>query len=111
MKDSPSLADKFQQLKSLSVDLSYYAADKATRASRIKYVPNLANAKSVFRFDCPNTDCVGGDFELTEELAQAVATHRTSASGELRCRGWQNKTTIDVAHCHNILRYTLSLGY
>jgi hypothetical protein len=27
------------------------------------------------------------------------------------CQGWQSKTTIDTVPCHNILRYTLSLGY
>ena len=40
----------------------------------------LANAKSVFRIDCPNSGCIGGDFDLTEELAKAVAEHRTTVT-------------------------------
>ena len=111
MKGSPSLAEKFRQLKSLAVDLSFFNSEGVTKNSEIRYVPNLANARSVLRFDCPNKGCIRGDFDLTEELATAVAAHRTQVTGELSCQGWQSKTTIDAVHCHNILRYTLNLTY
>ena len=111
MKDSPSLSEKFQQLKSLAVDLRFYNSEGVTKNSQIKYEPNLANARSVFRFDCPNKGCIRGDFDLTDELAAAVAEHRTDVTGELCCQGWQSKTTIDTVHCHNLLRYTLKLVY
>ena len=111
VKESPSLSDRFRQLKSLAVDLSFYNAEGVTKNSKIRYVPNLANARSVFRFDCPNKGCIRGDFDLTAELATAVAEHRTHITGELSCQGWQSKTTIDTVHCHNILRYTLNLAY
>jgi hypothetical protein len=110
-KGSPSLAEKFRQLKSLAVDLSFFNSEGITKNSEIRYVPNLANARSVFRFDCPNKGCIRGDFDLTAELAAAVAAHRTRVTGELSCQGWQSKTTIDAVHCHNILRYTLNLTY
>jgi hypothetical protein len=54
---------------------------------------------------------VGGDFDLSTELANAVAGRNETASGELVCRGWRSKTTIDSLLCHNILRYKLSIGY
>jgi hypothetical protein len=111
VKDSPSLSQKFPQLKSLIVDLGLYNSKGVTKNSQIKYTPNLDHAKSVFRVDCPNHGCIGGDFDLTEELANAVAQHRTSVAGEITCQGWQSKTTIDTVHCHNILRFTLSLAY
>ena len=111
VKDSVSLADKFPKLKTLTVGLAYYDPDAITRASQLKYEVNLANAKSVFRFNCPNSECVQGDFDLTDELAEAVAARRTSVTGELSCQGWQSKTTINTVHCHNILRYKLSLAY
>jgi hypothetical protein len=111
VKESPSLSDKFQQLKSLAVDLSYYNSEGVTKNSQIKYEPNLANARSVFRFDCPNKGCIRGDFDLTDELAAAVREHRTSVTGEACCQGWQSKTTIDTVPCHNLLRYTLNLAY
>ena len=111
VNDSPSLSDRFPQLKSLTVDLGYYNATGITKNSQIKFMPNLDNAKSVFRIDCPNNGCVGGDFDLTEELTKAVAEHRTTVTAETCCQGWQSKTTIDTVHCHNILRYKLSLAY
>jgi hypothetical protein len=65
----------------------------------------------VFRFDCLNSECIRGDFDLSQELTNAVAARRTTATGEKCCQGWRSKTTIDTVHCHNILRYKLSLGY
>jgi len=111
IKDSVSLSDKFPLLKSLTVDLTYYDPEGVTKSSHIKYVVNLSNAKSVFRFDCLNSECIRGDFDLSQELTNAVAARRTAATGEKCCQGWRSKTTIDTAHCHNILRYKLSLGY
>jgi hypothetical protein len=111
VKESPTLSLKFPQLRSLAVDLGYYNAEGSTRNSQIKFTPNLEHARSLFRFDCPNQGCICGDFDLTEALAQAVSEHRTTLAGELSCQGWQSKTTIDTVHCHNILRYTLSLAY
>jgi hypothetical protein len=108
---SPNLAVKFRGLKSLTLDLAFYDAEGLHKTSEIKYTVNLANAKSVFSFSCPNNECVGGDFDLSEKLAEAVAAHLTTTSGELRCQGWQSKTTIESTHCHRVLRYKLSLGY
>lgn len=110
-RDSLNLSNKFEQLKSLTVDLSFFSPEGVTRNSHIKYTVNLAHAKSVFRFDCINAECVGGDFDLSEALAKAVAAHRTTATGEMCCQGWRRKSAIDRIHCHNILRYTLSLTY
>ncbi len=111
VNDAPSLADKFPQLKSLTVDLSYFNAKGVTKNSEVKYVPNLDRAKAVFRIDCPNQGCICGDFDLTDELAKAVAEHRTSVTAQITCQGWQSKTTIDTVPCHNILHYKLSLAY
>ena len=111
VRTSPSLADKFEKLKSLIVHLGYYSPNGATQNRQLKYMVNLGSAKSVFRFTCPNDECIRGDFDLTQELASAVAKHRTKVTGKLSCQGWQNKTTIDVVHCHNILRYELKLTY
>jgi hypothetical protein len=65
----------------------------------------------VFRLDCPNSECIGGDFDLSEALTQTVAAREGTATGEMCCQGWLSKTTIDRLHCHNILRYKLSLEY
>lgn len=111
IRNSASLADKFQQLKSLTVDLTYYNPEGVTKSSEIKYTVNLDNAKSVFRFDCQNGECIRGDFDLSAELTKAVDAHHITATGEMCCQGWRSKATIDTVPCRNILRYKLSLGY
>ena len=107
VKNSPSLSDKFPALKSLTVKLDYQDADGGKKGSQLKYEVNLSNAKSVFRFKCPNSECIHGDFDLTEKLADAIAKHDTSVTGEMECKG----NTINRCRCGNVLRYTLLLKH
>ena len=111
IQESVSLTDKFRQLKTLTVELAHYNPGGVIRSSEVKYTVNLANAKSVFSFACPNSECVRGDFDLSGELAEAIAAHRTTSTGERVCQGWLNRATIDTVRCHHILRYKFSLGY
>ena len=108
---SPSIAEKFPELKSLTVDLAYFDQAGRSRASQIKYTVNLEHARSAFQFGCQNHECVGGNFDLSIVLAQAVAARHTDADGEVRCEGWRSRTTIDTIPCHNLLRYKLTLEY
>lgn len=110
-KASPSLSEKFQELKALTVEFGYFTAEGVSRNSQIKYTVNPDFAKSVFRLDCMNGECVGGDFDLSEVVARAVAARQATVTGEMSCQGWLSKTTINHLHCHNILRYKLSLEY
>ena len=109
--ESVSLSEKFQELKSLTVELAYFSPEGVSRNSQLKYTANPNFAKSVFRFDCFNKECIAGDFDLSAVLAGAVATRQASASGEMCCQGWLSQTMIEKTHCHNILRYKLTLGY
>jgi hypothetical protein len=109
---SECLAIKFKKLKALKVELAYFNGDGASRSSsQIKYQVNLENAHSVFRFNCPNNECVRGDFDLSAELAAAVAGRRKLVTGELTCQGWRNRNTVDTVRCQNILRYKFTLKY
>ena len=111
VNESISLSEKFRELKSLTVELAYFSPEGVSQNSQLKCTANPDHAKSVFRFDCVNDECVAGDFDLSEELTNAVAAHRASVTGEIRCQGWLSKTTIDTVHCNSVLRYKLSLGY
>jgi hypothetical protein len=110
VQDSPSLEAKFPDLKTLTVNLAHFGSG-GRKAGELKYTVNLAHAKSLFRFNCASAECVCGDFDLSEELARAIAAHNETANGELRCQGWRSKATIDTAHCENSLQYQLSLSY
>jgi hypothetical protein len=111
VKNSATLAQRFAQLTALTVDLSYSGPENLTPSRHLKYTVNLAHAKSLFRFDCPNQECVQGDFDLSTELANAVAAHQKTVSGQMVCQGWRSKTTIDQVPCGHVLHYTLTVGY
>jgi hypothetical protein len=111
INNSVTLAERFAQLKSLTVDLAYFGPESLTPSSQLKYTCNLAHAKSVFRFDCPNQECVQGDFDLSSDLAGAVAARQTCVSGKVVCHGWRSKSTIDTVPCGHVLHYKLTAGY
>ncbi len=110
-KESSSLAEKFPELKTLTVEFAYFSPEGISQNRQIKYTVNPEHAKSVFRLDCTNDECIRGDFDLSEVLAQAVAARQATATGEMRCQGWLSKTTIEEIHCHHILRYKFTLEY
>src|SRR5882672_83736 len=108
-RESVSLSEKFRELRSLTVELEYFNPEGITRNRHMKYTVNPDNARSVFRFDCPNDECVRGDFDLSEVLARAVAERQATVTAEMCCQGWLSKSAIDQTRCHHILRSKLSL--
>ncbi|HSU55212.1 MAG TPA: hypothetical protein VLT36_14230 [Candidatus Dormibacteraeota bacterium] len=76
INSSPNLSERFPKLKSLSVTIDYFDSTGATRTGGMKYKINLAHAKSLLCFNCGNLDCIGADFDLSEELTHAIAHKR-----------------------------------
>lgn len=111
INDSPTLAAKFPELKVLAAELHFSEPGRTTLNGHIKYKLNLEVSKAVLRFDCPNSECVRGDFDLSKELTEAVAERRKRVTGDAPCPGWLSKTTIDTVHCRSVLHYQLSLAY
>jgi hypothetical protein len=72
---------------------------------------NLEHAKAVLLFACPGVECLGGDFDLSEVLATAVAEKHKVAKGELRCRGARKRGDRERVPCQTLLRYKLNLDY
>src|SRR3954462_11506409 len=89
VNESVSLAAKFPKLKSLKVDLTYFAPDGLTRTGEMRYKVNVEHAKSVFSFVCQSGECLAGDFDLSNAVAEAVAKNRKAVEGEIRCQGKQ----------------------
>jgi len=108
--ESGSLSVRFPNLKSLKAEVTYHTVGSLGRSAQVKYDVNLEHAKSVFRFDCPNNECVGGGFDLSDLLAGAVSKRSKSLVGEMNCPGWRDKNNVDKLHCRNLLRYKLSLA-
>jgi hypothetical protein len=108
---STLLREQFGQLKAMTVDYEYFSPEGNTRNRQIKYTVNLEQARSVFRLECLNHECVGGDYDLTEVLATAVTARQATVAGERRCQGWLNRNTIDQVRCGHIIRFQLNFEY
>lgn len=111
VNSSVSLAEKFPKLESLTVTLVYFDTDGLTKTGEVRYKVNVRHAKSVFSFACPRVECVGGDFDLSEAVAQAVAVRRKTVEGEIRCGGYRTTPKGDKEPCQKLLRYKLILKY
>jgi hypothetical protein len=112
VNNSPGLSEKFPKLKTLLVTVDFFDSTGVTRQSGMKYKLNVALAKSLFCFNCVDPDCAGGDYDLSESLAEAVKSGRKIVEGELCCQGTRrNKQLKQDFPCQSILRYKLTLGY
>ena len=110
-ENSATLAEKFPTLKSLTAVLHYFDPTGSAKTGEMRYTVNVAHAKSVFRFDCHNADCAGGDFDLSDVLAETVRKRRKVAEGEARCQGERTRLNSEKLPCRNLLRYKLSLRF
>jgi hypothetical protein len=108
---SPLMVTEFPQLKTLKVNLEYFDASGATKNGEMKCKLNVEHARSVLWFACPGAECMGGDFDLSQPLAQAVAARKKVVAGELRCAGTRKRGDREIVPCHTLLRYTLNLKY
>ncbi len=108
---SPLLSKKYPRLKAFRADLEFFDATGTTRNGGMKCRLNVEHAKSALWFACPGVECLGGDFDLSQVLAQAVAARRKVVSGELRCQGTRKRGDRDREPCGTLLRYRLSLAY
>lgn len=108
---SPLLGKKFPRLKALKVTLEFFDAVGSSKQGEMQCKLNMQHAKSALWFDCPGVECIGGDFDLTQVLVEAVAQGHKVATGELRCRGTRSRGKQEPVVCGTLLRYKLSLNY
>ncbi len=108
---SPVLAEKFPQLKTVTVRLEFFDPAGSTKQGEMKCLLNVAHARSALWFGCPGVECTCGDFDLSEALVQAVAGQRKVATGELRCQGTRKRGDREPVVCGTMLRYKLNLNY
>ena len=112
INNSPTLSEKFPHLKALRVTVDYFDPTGATRRGGMKNKVNPTHGKSLLVIHCVNSDCAGGDYDLTAQLAEAIAARRKMVEGELRCQGMRhNKERREDLPCQAVLRYKLALGF
>ncbi len=108
---SPLMAQKFPKLKALKVTLEYFDAAGLNKNGEMKCKMNVGYAKSALWFACPGVECTGGDFDLSEVLAKAVAGRRKEVTGDVRCQGTRKRGDRERVACQTLLRYKFTLIY
>lgn len=108
---SPVISKKFPRLKTFKATLEFFDPTGTTKNGEMKCKLNVEHAKSALWFACPGVECLGGDFDLSEVLAEAVAGHRHAVVGEMRCQGTRKRGDRDREPCGTLLRYKFSLAY
>jgi hypothetical protein len=108
---SPLMAKKFPKLKGLRVMLEFFDSAGNTKQGEMKCKLNVEHAKSALWFACPGVECTGGDFDLSQALAKAVAGRSKIAAGELRCQGTRKRGDREPVVCGTVLRYKFTLIY
>ena len=108
---SPVMSTKYPRLRGLKVTLEFFDAAGSTKQGEMKCKLNVEHAKSALWFGCPGVECTGGDFDLSEALAKAVAGRRKVATGEVRCAGTRKHGDREQVACGTVLRYRFNLTY
>ena len=108
---SPSIAKKFPRLTKLKVTLEFFDTSGATKQGEVKCKLNVEHAKSALWFACPGVECICGDFDLSEALAEAVGQRSKVVAGQLRCGGTRKRGDREPVRCGTLLRYKFNLNY
>ena len=111
VEKSATLAVIYPQLKTLAVDLLYFDRDIVSWGHGLRYRANLETAKSMLHFNCPSPLCKDGGFDLSKDLSSAVAEHRKSVEGSVRCLGFRDEATGKPSACETVLHFKMKLTF
>ncbi len=103
-----ALRAAFPEVEQLRLDLRFDGAARNTPASQshVLHPP----ARAFFEFPCPYADC-DGQFNLTADVAAAVASTTHRIEGELECSGVRARDHATKQPCQLRLSYTITAAY
>ncbi len=103
-----ALRTAFPEVEQLRLDLRFEGAARNTPASQshVLHPP----ARAFFEFPCPYADC-DGQFNLTAEVAAAVASPDHKFEGALECSGVRARDHATKQPCKLQLSYTITAAY
>lgn len=108
---SPLIMERFPRLASVTAILEYFDTPAMTRNGQMKCKLNVRQARSALWFACPRGECIGGDFDLTGELAKAADGGLQTITGEIACHGTRRRADKEFVPCNTLLRYKFVLRY
>ncbi len=109
---SASVAVTYPRLRTLTVNLVYFAREIVSWGHGVRYRANLETAKSMLHFSCPSSLCSGGGFDLSNDLSTAaVAGRRKSTVRAVQCLGFCDLENGKTAPCESKLHFKMNLTF
>jgi|SRR6185437_11941542 hypothetical protein len=108
---SASIAVAYPRLKTLTVNLVYFARGIVSWGHGVIYRANLETAKSTLHFHCPSSLCSGGGFDLSKDLSITAAGRRKSIVRAVKCPGFCDLENGKTVPCESKLHFKMILTY
>ncbi len=106
---SPTLGEQYPNVKSISLSVTYLDPDDG---KTIKETRNWnLDSKAYFVIDCPYRECVGGGFDISKLVVDAINQGEAESTGELTCQGWQDKERVNKHSCLLKGKFKISIQY
>jgi hypothetical protein len=110
IKAAGNILDHYPNVKALHFDLTFVDLDNQVSPihKNLSYRPQQP---AFFEFDCPYWECVDGGFNLRDVVHLMLRGKKPECSGDLRCRGWQDRERVGRHHCYCTLKYRITAEY
>ncbi|TET46102.1 hypothetical protein E3J62_05305 [candidate division TA06 bacterium] len=107
---APLLKEKFPQLASLVIEMTFQEPDWGSNPSprQENYGPG---SKAFFEMTCPYVECISGGFNLSSAVSKLVASGEIESSGFLTCHGWQDRERVNKHRCLLKMEYKIIGNY
>jgi hypothetical protein len=107
---SPTIRERFPAVKAIRIDVTFEDPDHfeavPARPWALRFTPDH---KAFFDEKCPFRECVEGGFDFSSAIREAIDTAQATATGILRCQGWQDRERIGAHRCLLAAHYTIQI--
>ena len=107
-QSAKTVAGLFPGIEELTVEMRFSDPDRKLTPSphRRIFVPGM---QAFFDFQCPLKDCVGGGFDMSQAVPEALSRKKSRATaGKLSCQGKRKRAAAGESRCLLELDYHVS---
>ena len=104
--EAPRLRDEVWHLDELSIEISEFRFGGTLLAARYTRRIVIDHAPALFEIPCSEDRCIGGGFDLTHDVMQALRSRSARFEGEDVCGG-----QVGSGPCGRVLRYVAHARY
>ncbi len=110
LEAAETIAGVLPGVRHLAINLTIAGPDREIE-------PSLNNrsfgpqSRAFFNFRCKNVECVGGGFDLQDDILAAAEEGRNELTGRRVCHGWRSADLVGQQKCYFELNFKAHLSY